>query len=518
MTVPSEPRDQSAPRDPSEPHHPTAPHDRGEPASRDTQTGQAEPSREGSQAWNPWSGDRDATGPVELGDTREVPRADAAPVSSSTPASSTAPAPSTTHPGAPAPAPAWAAYDRPAATSSSGAASSPSYAAPGHQPPPAAPQAQPAAPQRRRGPGWGSLVAVALACSLLGGLGGGLLGAWLMGSPDTDRPVNGATSGSTPQPGPGATTRPEGSIANIAANATPSVVTIRVEAGSSGGSGSGWVYDDRGHIVTNNHVVADAAEGGKITVVLSTGERLPAKIVGRDVSYDLAVLNISRTDLRPIPVGDSAKVVVGDGVIAVGAPLGLDSTVTTGIVSALNRPVAPGEADDQSYINAIQTDAAINPGNSGGPLLDMNGQVIGVNSAIARAPGTGITGQSGNIGVGFAIPSEQVKRTADQLIKTGKAQHPVIGVYLDREFTGEGVRIAASGPNGQPAVAPGGPAEKAGLKAGDIVTEFEGRRMDSPDELVVAIRSKGVGSDVKMTIKRGGETISVTMTLQGSGD
>ena len=141
---------------------------------------------------------------------------------------------------------------------------------------------------------------------------------------------------------------------------------------------------------------------------------------------------------------------VGDEVIAVGAPLGLDSTVTAGIVSALNRPVTPGDADDQSYINAIQTDAAINPGNSGGPLLDMQGQVIGVNSAIATAPGSSSNAQSGNIGVGFAIPSDQVRTTVTQLIKTGKAVHPVIGVYLDPEYTGEGVRIADEGPNGEP--------------------------------------------------------------------
>ena len=194
--------------------------------------------------------------------------------------------------------------------------------------------------------------------------------------------------------------------------------------------------------------------------MLANGQQVDGKVVGRDGSYDLAVVKVDRTDLAPLTLGRSADVVVGDEVIAVGAPLGLDSTVTSGIVSALNRPVTPGEADDQSYINAIQTDAAINPGNSGGPLLDMQGQVIGVNSAIARAPGSDTSAQSGNIGVGFAIPSDQVRTTVIQLIKTGKAVHPVIGVYLDSDYTGEGVRIADEGPDGQPAVNPDGPADR----------------------------------------------------------
>jgi putative serine protease PepD len=325
------------------------------------------------------------------------------------------------------------------------------------------------------------------------------------------------SSGSTPEPGAGATTRPEGSVANIAAKAIPSVVTIRVEAAGGDGTGSGWVLDDKGHIVTNNHVVSSAANGGKITVVLTNGKQAAAKIVGRDVSYDLAVLKVERTDLTPLPLGDSNDVVVGDPVIAVGAPLGLESTVTTGIVSALNRPVTPGDADDQSFINAIQTDAAINPGNSGGPLLDMQGRVIGINSAIARVAGTAIGGQSGNIGVGFAIPSAQVKITVDQLIRTGKAEHPIIGVLLDREYQGEGIRIATD--TGEtPAVTPNGPAAKAGLKAGDVITAFEGRPMVDPDALVVAIRSKAVGSTVTLTVMRDGKERDVKMVLQGRSD
>ncbi len=172
-------------------------------------------------------------------------------------------------------------------------------------------------------------------------------------------------------------------------------------------------------------------------MVLSNGDTEKATIVGRDLSYDLAVLKIARTGLTPLQLGPSSKVVVGDQVIAVGAPLGLDQTVTSGIVSALNRPVTPGNGGETSYINAIQTDAAINPGNSGGPLLDLNGKVIGVNSAIARVPGTGGT-TGGSIGLGFAIPSDQARRTADQLIATGKATHPIIGVHAQPTFSWRG--------------------------------------------------------------------------------
>ncbi len=365
----------------------------------------------------------------------------------------------------------------------------------------------------RRGPGWGALIGVSIAVALLAGLVGGLLGGALAdrGSPST----SGAPA---PSVGAGATTRANGTVANIAARATPSVVTLRVSGADGSGTGSGWVYDDAGHIVTNNHVVAGVADDGKITVVLANDQQVDGTIVGRDESYDLAVVKVDRTDLVPLTLGRSADVVVGDQVIAVGAPLGLDSTVTAGIVSALDRPVTPGEADDQSYINAIQTDAAINPGNSGGPLLDMQGQVIGVNSAIATAPGSSSSAQGGNIGVGFAIPSDQVRTTVTQLIKTGKAEHPVIGVYLDSSYTGEGVRIADEGPNGEPAVNPGGPADKAGLKAGDVVIAFDGKPVSEGGDLVVAIRARTVGEKVTLTIRRSGSERDVTMVLEGSAE
>ncbi len=373
------------------------------------------------------------------------------------------------------------------------------------------------APQQK-GPGWGALVAVAAVAALIAAGLGGVFGGWLGATGRVDFGSLDRTPSSIPSAGAGATSRPEGSIANIAAKALPSVVTIKVDGADGGGTGSGFVLDRDGHIITNNHVVASAATSGTIKVELSDGTEIDATIAGRDGSYDLAVLKTERTDLVPLVMGSSKDVVVGDQVIAVGAPLGLESSVTSGIVSALNRPVSPGgDGNQQSFINAIQTDAAINPGNSGGPLLDMQGHVIGVNSAIARIPGATDT-QSGNIGVGFSIPSDQVLKTANQLIKTGSAQHPVIGVVLDRDFTGDGVRIlpAATSDSGPP-VDPKGPAGKAGIKAGDVIIEFDGRRVTDADDLVVAIRAKSVGDDVSMKVRRGSETISVTLTLSGSG-
>ncbi|NHA69839.1 PDZ domain-containing protein [Phycicoccus sp. CMS6Z-2] len=371
---------------------------------------------------------------------------------------------------------------------------------------------------RRRGPGWGALVGATVAVGLLAGIGGGVIGSSLTDAGGTGAAGSrNAPTAAAPSPGAGATARPEGSIANIAATALPSVVTLRVEGADGDATGSGWVYDDSGHVVTNNHVVSGVGDDGEVTIVLSNGKRVQGKVIGTDSSYDLAVIEVTGADLAALPLGRSADVVVGDQVIAVGAPLGLDSTVTTGIVSALDRPVTPGGEDSQSFINAIQTDAAINPGNSGGPLLDMSGNVIGVNSAIAAIPGSSIGGgQSGNIGVGFAIPSDQVATTVEQLITSGKAVHPIIGVYLDSEYDGEGVKIADTGPNGDPAVNPDGPAAKAGLKAGDVITAFEGAPVSDGGELVVKIRSRKVGDSVTLTVRRDGGEQDVTMVLEGS--
>jgi putative serine protease PepD len=356
------------------------------------------------------------------------------------------------------------------------------------------------APRRRRGRGplVAGLAALCLLCAVIGGVAGQLLAGRLH--------VGGST---LPQPGPGATARPAGSIANIVATALPSVVTIKVRGGDGDATGSGFVIDDKGHLLTNNHVVSGAS--GEIDVVLSNGDVAQAKVVGRDASYDLAVLRIDRTDLTPLVLGRSDQVVVGDQVIAVGAPLGLDQTVTSGIVSALNRPVTPGAGDETSYINAIQTDAAINPGNSGGPLLDMEGKVIGINSAIARVPGSAAP-SGGNIGLGFAIPSDQARRTADQLIATGHATHPIIGVLIDRTYSGVGAQVST----GANAVTPGGPAEQAGIKQGDVIVTFEGQRIRTPDQLIVSIRSRAVGDTVTLTVTRDGKQLDLKMTLQAA--
>ncbi len=446
----------------------------------------------------------DATGPVDLGATQEI-AADTEPTWAAAPRTASTPPPADhwwtggseaapTTPGAPVPP------VPPVLPSTSAAAAAP-------RPP-------------RRGPGWAALLLVAGLCTLLAGLGGGLLGGWLAahGQLGFTSTTSTKSAGPAPTAGAGATTRPEGSIANIAATAMPSVVTIKVEAADGSGTGSGWVYDDKGHIVTNNHVVASAASGGKITVVLSNGKQAAATIVGRDPAYDIAVIKVDRTDLKALPIGDSKDVVVGDEVIAVGAPLGLESTVTSGIVSALDRPVAAGDAQDTSFINAIQTDAAINPGNSGGPLLNMSGEVIGVNSAIATAPGTGTSGTAGNIGVGFAIPSAQVQKTVEQLLTNGKAVHPIIGVYLDQQYDGEGVRILSDTANGRPAVNPGGPADKAGLKPGDVILSLNGKPVTNPDALVVGIRALDVGDKVTLTVRRDGKDQDVTMVLEASSD
>ncbi len=473
-------------------------------------TSEERPDRED---WRPWG----ATGPTEPTGTGE----------------SASPAPLGPAPDGPSapPEPPWASRgDARTEEIPTGAASAPDPGGPGRpvgaQPAPSAtpdpfswyPPAPSQEPEpqaaRRRGPGWGALVGASLAAALLAGTGGGVVGAYLADHGALEQ--TGAPSRSGPRPGVGATSRPEGSIAHIAATATPSVVTLRVEGADGVATGSGWVYDGQGHIVTNNHVVAGASGDSAITVVLANGKQVDGSIVGRDASYDLAVVKVEGVGLQPLRLGRSADVVVGDEVVAVGAPLGLDSTVTSGIVSALDRPVTPGEQDDQSFINAIQTDAAINPGNSGGPLLDMNGDVIGVNSAIARVSGGSLGGQSGNIGVGFAIPSDQVAITVEQLIATGKAEHPVIGVYLDSRYDGEGVRIADSGPGGAPAVNPGGPADKAGLRAGDVIVAFEGKPVSEQGELVVKIRSRRVGDSVTLTVRRGGSDRDVTMVLQGS--
>ncbi|MCX6449557.1 MAG: trypsin-like peptidase domain-containing protein [Actinobacteria bacterium] len=300
------------------------------------------------------------------------------------------------------------------------------------------------------------------------------------------------------------------SIAGLAARVIPAVVSISVKAPTGSDTGSGFFLDSNGLILTNNHVVEPGAVSGTITVELSDGKKYPAKLIGRDNSYDLAVLKIDVTSAPTLQLGNSDLVQVGDAVIAIGSPLGLSGTVTSGIISSKNRAVTTGNGSGEtSFINAIQTDAAINPGNSGGPLVDATGAVIGVNSAIATL-GSGT--QSGSIGLGFAIPINQAKKTVEQLIKTGSATYPIMGISVDIRFTGTGALISSEGVG----ITPNGPAARAGLKVGDVIIKFDGVNISNSDELIVAIRSHSVGDKVKVGYTRNNVTNEVVVTLAAS--
>ena len=295
-------------------------------------------------------------------------------------------------------------------------------------------------------------------------------------------------------------------VKSIASLVTPSVVSVKVVATAGSGSGSGWVYkSDRtsSFIVTNNHVIASAATSGVITVELLNGDTIPAQIVGRDIAYDLAVLKVNRGNLATVTVGDSSKISVGESVVAIGSPLGLASTVTSGIVSALNRPVTAGSLGSESFVNAIQTDAAINPGNSGGALLDSQGRIIGVNSAIATLSSGGT---SGSIGLGFAIPINEAKRVVDELIASGKSTRPVLGVFFDSTFTGIGAKIGRLSPNEG--------AEKAGIPAGSVITAIDGVKIADQVGAIVKIRSYAPGSTITVTVALptgGSQSFKVTL-------
>jgi len=352
----------------------------------------------------------------------------------------------------------------------------------------------PVAPEKNRR----RVLPLVLATSLLAGSAGGAVGYTLK----TQQDGGTSTHISLVQAGSNTSNRPDGSIASIAKAVTPAVVSITFKSAAGSGTGSGFIVDPNGYIVTNNHVVATTATGGgTLTVDLTDGRSFPATIVGRNSAYDLAVIKVAATGLPALTLGDSESLVVGDTVVAVGAPLGLQGTVTTGIISALNRPVTAGGQGEMSFINAIQTDAAINPGNSGGPLVDANAHVIGVNSAIASL-GASASGQSGSIGLGFAIPINQAKRIVEELIATGKSSVPIVGVQLNMQSTLRGGDVVS--------VEPGGPADKAGLKAGALVVSVDGRVIHDSTEFIVTVRSHSPGDKVKLKLQTG-ETIEVTL-------
>ncbi|MFJ7114355.1 trypsin-like peptidase domain-containing protein [Streptomyces albogriseolus] len=371
--------------------------------------------------------------------------------------------------------------------------------------------------KRRRGRRRRTLIGGALIIALVSGVAGGVVGVQLERS-------GGIGAVELPQAGVEAPDRDPDSVAGIAAQALPSVVTLHVSGGGRAGTGTGFVLDDRGHILTNDHVVEPAGENGDITVTFHSGDTAEATVVGRDSGYDLAVVRVKGVrGLTPLPLGNSDNVQVGDPVVAIGAPFDLAGTVTSGIISARERPITAGgekgDGSDVSYVDALQTDAPINPGNSGGPLLDGKGRVIGINSAIRSADG-GLDpegGQSGSIGLGFAIPINQGKRVAEELIETGKATHPVIGITLDMEYSGDGARVAAEGSDGGPPVSTGGPGAKAGIRPGDVITEVDGRPVHSGEELIVKTRAHRPGDRLELTLERDGEERTVSLVLGSSG-
>ncbi|MEU3251015.1 trypsin-like peptidase domain-containing protein [Streptomyces sp. NPDC006997] len=361
------------------------------------------------------------------------------------------------------------------------------------------------------------LVLGAVLLALVSGGVGGVMGTYLERN-------GGVGTIELPQAGKEPAGRDPGSVAGIAARALPSVVTLHVTGDDSGGTGTGFILDNEGHILTNHHVVDPAGDDGEITVTFHSGDTADAELVGGDSGYDLAVVRVRGVKgLQPMPLGNSDNVQVGDPVVAIGAPFDLAGTVTSGIISAKERPITAGgekgDGSDISYVDALQTDAPINPGNSGGPLLDTRGRVIGINSAIRSADsGSDLEGgQAGSIGLGFAIPVNQARRVAEELINTGRAAHPVIGVTLDMDYSGDGARVGTEGRDGSAAVTPGGPGDRAGIKPGDVITEIDGQRVHSGEELIVKTRAHRPGDQLELTVERDGAERTISLVL-GSSD
>ena len=370
------------------------------------------------------------------------------------------------------------------------------------------------------------LATLAVVAVLAGGIGGGTgvaLDRALNNQPTSA--VSTGTGSSDTASGTTVTKVVQGNSSNpdwsvTAANVSKSVVSIIVQSGNSGDEGTGVVLDDQGHIVTNNHVVSGAGAGASIAVQVGN-ETLPATVVGTDASTDLAVIKVDKlpAGLQPVTFADSSTVKVGDPVMAVGNPLGLADTVTTGIVSALNRPVVTQQVSSGTtditgsgsvYTSAIQTSAPINPGNSGGALVNANGELVGINSSIASLS-SGQSGQSGSIGIGFAIPSNQVKYITDQLIASGKAEHAYLGIST----TDAAVQVNGATVHGAKVstVVPGTAAESAGLQANDVITQMNGVTIDSSNSLVAAVRGAQVGEKVTFQVARNGSLITVVATL-----
>jgi putative serine protease PepD len=346
---------------------------------------------------------------------------------------------------------------------------------------------------------------------------GGGIGAGTVALVDNNDSTGSAGLSQSTQVAPAA--KVDGTVTAAAAKIGPSVVTINVSTSQQQDTGSGVIIRADGYILTNNHVISAASSGGTLTVTLKDGRTTTGKVVGTDPSDDLAVVKIGFTGLTAASFASSSSLVVGQTVVAVGAPLGLSDTVTSGIVSNVARPVQTGNTSTSTAVfNAVQTDAAINPGNSGGPLVDLAGDVVGINSAIATDPSQGglqvpgQSSQSGNIGIGFAIPSDEASRIAGELITTGKATHALMGVSVGD------VAASASTTTGAvvKTVTAGGPAAKAELKVGDVVTVLDKQLINDSTALVAAVRSHAPGQTVSLTYVRGGSTHTVQVTLGSS--
>lgn len=366
----------------------------------------------------------------------------------------------------------------------------------------------PPSPQRRSRAGRLTVGALAIAV-LSAGVGGGVATLVQPGRPALTSSPSGAA------PSEPAASLPAGSVEQVAAKVVPSVVKLETDMGRQSEEGSGIILSTDGLILTNNHVVAAAsggpgAPGGVQTkVTFSNGATTTFKVVGTDPSSDIAVVQaVGAKGLAPITLGSSGNLRVGQDVVAIGSPLGLEGTVTTGIVSALNRPVAAGgDAQNQNTVlDAIQTDAAINPGNSGGALVNMNGELVGVNSAIATLGGDSGQSQSGSIGLGFAIPVDQAKRIANELIQSGTASHASLGVQVGNDASVDGAKIVD--------VTGGGAAAAAGLPSGVVVTKVDDRVISTADALVAAVRSRAPGEKVTLTyLDTSGKSQTVDVTL-----
>ncbi|RRS00855.1 PDZ domain-containing protein [Glycomyces terrestris] len=356
-------------------------------------------------------------------------------------------------------------------------------------------------PERRGGAaraGLGLVIAVAAITALIAGTLGAAVGIWA-----TRGDGGGGITGADPQ-----TERDLSSVAGVVEQIMPSVVTVLT---ADGGNGSGFIVSDDGYLLTNHHVVVGGGSepAESLQVLFSDGSVTTAAVIGSDPDSDVAVLQIEGGDHPAMVLADSDKVAVGDPVLAVGAPLGLSSTVTEGIVSAIDRPVLTenNNGEVESVMAAIQTDAAINPGNSGGPLTDIAGQVIGINTAIAS---TAAEGEAGNIGIGFAIPINQAKRIADEIIATGTASHTVLGAELGESELGVGVTLST--------IVAGSPADDAGMEDGDVVTSFDGTTVTENTQLIALIRKLAPGTVVTVVYERDGEEHSAQVTLEAAGD